>query len=330
TQRRIGTAHDTCLRESEVIATSIEALESAVAAGVCRRRPDGSVYIPVRSTGEADLTLLRRDGTSLVFSMLLGVYLTRAALYPGWQVMELTGEQWRAGRTAMYEVLTRIGREDLSATTEGVFFGMVQLGGRVMRSRSGTVVTADELLDRTAERVRGWEACPESLRDDAAARDRLGTALLKYHVLRYPRADGFSFDEEWMWTEATARLGAVLRTRTWAQTEGGPLDHPDGDRPEVRSLLLTLARHGASAGRSLARRDPAILVRYVDDVVAKAQVAARRGPVPPRARTAVGHVVDRSLALLGIDLEGPVGLLPEGRGARPGDGRRRQPATTGH
>jgi len=300
TQAQVGTTHDTCLRESEVIALAVNALDRAVEAGVCKRRPDGSTYIPVRSTGETELTLLRRDGTSLVFSMLLGIYLTRGELYPGWQVVELTGEQWRAGRTAMYEVLRRIGKEELAATTEGTFFGMVQLEGQVMQSRKGTVVLADALVDGVAERVRGWEECPEGLREDASARVRLAVALLKYHILRFSRPEGFSFDEEVMWTDATKRLSTVLRALRWAELVEAPLPGSES-HPEVRSLALAMARHSAFARRALAKRDPAILVRYTDDVAEKSLTAARRDAATPEVRGAVSYVLRRSLYLLGIE-----------------------------
>lgn len=301
TQARVGTSHDTCLRESEVIGTAVQALHRAVEMGVCKRRADGSTYIPVSSTGESDLTLLRRDGTSLVFSMLLGVYLARSELYPGWHVVELTGEQWRAGRTAMYEVLRRIGREDLSAGTEGVFFGMVKRTGEVMRSRTGAVVVADELIDRTATRVRSWPECPRRVHDDEAACERLAVAMLKYHVLRFPRAKGFDFDEETMWRDATARLGAVRQALKWA--ERPPTGRADEAEqvPEVRRMALVMARQSACAGRALEKRDPAVMVRYADELAEAALKLARRRVTDPTLRRTVSEVLRRSLALLDID-----------------------------
>lgn len=298
TQRAVGTEHDTCIRESGVIERAVETLERAVAEGACLRRDDGSTYIPVRSTGEAELTLLRRDGTSLVFSMLLGVYLTRAEIFPGWQVVELTGEQWRAGRTAMYEVLRRIGRDDLSERTEGVFFGMVQAGGKVMQSRAGTVVDADALLGRTAFRVAGWEAATRQVRDDPARRAELAATVVKYHVLRFARGEGFDFDEEAMWDDSTRRIESVLRALQWCGRAGAaPAGHE-----KVRPLSLLLARQGAVAGRALAKRDPAILVRYLDEVADKIAGVARAGAPTADVAAAAESVIRRTLALLDVRL----------------------------
>ena len=301
TQARVGTTHDTCLRESEVIALAVHTLKQAIDSGVCQRRADGSTYIPIRSTGETELTLLRRDGTSLVFSMLLGIYLTRDRIYPGWRVIELTGEQWRAGRTAMYEVLRRIGKEELSAATEGTYFGMVKSGTQVMQSRKGTIVLADPLIDSVADRVCDWKQCPAGVREDRAAQVHLAVALLKYHVLRFPRPEGFSFDEEAMWVDATKRLGAVLRILTWAQSMEQTISSDSEHHPEERSIALTIARHSAIARRALEKRDPAVVVRYTDYLTDKALAAARQNALTPGMCAVVSHVLRRSLSLLGID-----------------------------
>lgn len=306
TQARVGTHHDVCLRESETLPVAIAALNRAVDEGICLQRPDGSTYIPVRSTGEAELTLLRRDGTSLVFSMLLGVYLSRESIYPGWQVAELTGEQWRAGRTAMYEVLRRVGREDISEHTEGVFFGMVQVGGRVLQSRAGGALTADGLLDRTADRVEDWAHCPPSRRDDPQGRDRVASALLKYHVLSFARDRGFDFDEDGMWEDSTTRVGNLLHALAWADAAASAATAPP-PHPAARQLALALARQSSVATRALTQRDPGVLVRHVDDIVGRAIAASGAPTCSPRLASATARALRQSVHLLGID-PGDLGL----------------------
>ena len=307
TQARVGATYDSGLRESETLALGVATLERAVAEGVCARRADGSIYIDIHSTGATELTLLRRDGTSLVFSMLLAIYLSRAERYPGWRVVELTGEQWRAGRTAMYELLRRLGRSELADATEGVFFGMVKSGGAVMRSREGTVLQADALLDRTRARVAseaeglGWCGLHPS------RHDRLGVSLLKYHVLRFPRADGFDFGEDTMWADATTRLGAVRRALALAEGAGKGIGRSDAGKPdrELRPLALALSRHTAVARRALDGRDPAVLVRYVDELAERGLSSLRRAD--PALCAAFARVLRASLALLDVD---PV--MPDG------------------
>lgn len=311
TQARIGATYDSGLRESETLALGVETIERAVAAGICRRRPDGSICIAIRSTGTTELTLLRKDGTSLVFSMLLAIYLSRAERYPGWHVVELTGEQWRSGRTAMYELLRRLGRAELADRTEGVFFGMVQHRGAVMRSREGSALHADALLDGVRERVASWDGTG-GLGVAPDDHERLAVSLLKYHVLRFPRAEGFDFDEDAMWADATARFGAVRLALVLADgAEDGPRVRAAGG--DVRTLAMAMARHVAVARRTLDRRDPAILVRYVDELVELGLAGSLRR-AEPELRAAFGRVVRECLGLLDVD---PVVTPPLGEGGSP-------------
>jgi arginyl-tRNA synthetase len=295
TQERIGASYDSGLRESEVLRVAVDAILRGLDAGVCYRRDDGSIYVPIRTTGEAELTLLRQNGTSLVYSMLLGIYLSRNERYRGWDTIELTGEQWRAGRRAMYELLEYLGRGDIVAATEGVFFGMVQLGEQVMSSRHGNVVLADELLDRMAARVRDSDRFDAATRTDSGKSDALGIAMLKYFVLGQPRGEGFSFDEDTMWADTLDRVVA-LRGLLRECSAAAPSDA----RPTSRPLAMALARQAVIAKRALVQRDPAIVVRYIDDVVKLARLAVRKRELGAAALRAVDRVVRASLSLLDI------------------------------
>lgn len=297
TQARIGATYDSGLRESETLSVALEAIQRAIDTGIFRRRDDGSVYVDIHTTGDAELNLLRQNGTSLVYSMLLGIYLSRADRYLGWNTLELTGEQWRAGRRAMYELLERIGRQDIVSTTEAVFFGMVQHGDGVMSSRHGNVVLADELLERIAARVRNSDRFEPHIRSSPEVSDAFAVALLKYCVLGYPRNEGFSFNEDEMWLGTIERLLAVR----WMLIEAGATDGRDGEVPSgAASLAMALARHSAVHKKALNRRDPALVVRYLDDLVKVVRATGRRG-LSKDLRAALGRVVRSALSLLDID-----------------------------
>jgi arginyl-tRNA synthetase len=293
TQERIGTTYDAELRESLSLPTAYDAIEAALRDGVLRRRADGSVCADIENAGDAELTLLRKDGTALVFAMLLGIYLDRTARYPGWQTIELTGEHWRAGRLAMYEVLRRVGRGDISERTEGAFFGMVKRGGSVMASRSGSVVLADELLDRFADRVTET--------DDPEVRERLGVALLKYAVLAVPRLAPIDFDEDALWEVAVTGLGRVRRALALADGPGEP-GRVAAPRAR-RDLALALMREDATVWRAFEERDPSVLVRYVDGLCEQAYpvLVAADDPLRP----VFARVVRRALRLLAVELPAP-------------------------
>jgi arginyl-tRNA synthetase len=298
TQHRVGVRYDVEFFEHESIPRALEALEKAEADGIVHRRDDGSTYIDVHEAGESELTLLRRDGTTVVFTQFLGVHLARGDTHPGWRVMEFTGEQWRSGRAAMYEVLDRLGRHDLAERIENVWFGMVQVDGATMRSRLGTGVLADDLLDQLRARVGGWADRPEVLAGDD---DTLAVALVKHFVLGHPRQKPIEFDWDGLWDSATQGLTRIARAVAWAdEADEGP-GGPDVVKAH-RPLALALAKEGATADKALYQRDPAIVLRYVHELIDLALETEARSPVPAGLRTAFGRVVRKQLDLLQIEL----------------------------
>jgi hypothetical protein len=229
------------------------------------------------------------------------VHLARGRRYPRWRVLEFTGEQWRSGRAATYQVLERLGRADLARRVENVWFGMVRHGGTTMASRTGTGVVADALLDAVRDRVAAWTGRPPALA--GADPDRLGVALVKYWLLGHPRRSPVEFDPDALWATATAGVGALAAALAWA--EGPAPAGPPAPEAPTRALALALAREGAVADRALHQRDPAIVVRHLDEVAAAAAQAARRGAVPEALRAACARVLRRGLDLAVIDLAAP-------------------------
>src|SRR5207245_6074456 len=187
THARIGTRYDVEFLELDTLPLALDAIRDATATGLCRRRDDGSTFIEVDEERGAEVTLLRGDGTPLVFTQFLGVHLGRGDRYPGWRIFALTGEPWRSGRAAMYEVLRRLDRPDLADRMDNVWFGMVQLGGATMRSRTGTGILTDTLLDDVRDRVAAWHDRPELLDVVDADVDALAVALVKYYMLGFAR-----------------------------------------------------------------------------------------------------------------------------------------------
>ena len=301
THARIGTRYDVEFLELDTLPLAFDAIREATAAGLCRRRDDGSTFIEVDEKRGAEVTLLRGDGTPLVFTQFLGVHLGRGDQYPGWRIFELTGEQWRSGRAAMYEVLRRLDRPDLAERMDNVWFGMVQLGGATMRSRTGTGVLTDSLLDDVRDRVAAWRDRPALLDVDDADVDALAVALVKYYMLGFSRQSPIDFDDDVLWSTATEGLGRVASALAWADA---PVEAGSGDESGAasRALALLLAREGATADRALYKQDPAILVRYLDELSDAAHAAARGPELGAPLRAAFGRVTRRTLRLLNIDL----------------------------
>jgi arginyl-tRNA synthetase len=317
TYERIGAFHDFRFRELDTLPIAMRLIAQALLRGECLRRPDGSVYVDLEDKGLGTVTILRRDGTPLVFTQLLAVWVRREQLHPHHRVMHVTGDQWTAGVNALLEILKRFGCERAGSMTEGVYFGMVKLPEGKMRSREGIVVGADMVLDRLRDRmIETWaEAAPGPI--DHFQRDvseRLGLAVVKYWLLGFKRHAYITYDEEVMWRDGRAGLAAVVRTLRSADDE----EHPTAAAvPPTkvaagarRELLLRLNAMPKIVAQALERRDPADVVNYLDDVCRRAGQCERQVPMDAATWRSVGIVVRRALTVLDIELPPSLRYLP--------------------
>lgn len=335
TYERIGTFHDFRFRELDTLPIAMRLITQALLRGDCLRRSDGSVYVDLEDKGLGTVTILRRDGTPLVFTQLLAVWVRREQLHPYHEVMHVTGDQWTSGVNALLEILKRFGCERAGSMTEGVYFGMVKLPEGKMRSREGIVVGADTILDRMRDRmVETWaEAAPgpiDHFQLDVC--ERLGLAVLKYWLLGFKRLAYITYDEDVLWEEGRLGLARIVRTLRRAEAAGEPgADGPDSefgpsyvpaDRPLSkaaalgrRELALRLNDMPRVVAQALERRDPADVVNYADDICRRASTAHRQVPLDAATWQAVGVVVRRALEILDIHLPPGLRYLPPPFGA---------------
>lgn len=327
TYERIGAFHDFRFRELDTLPIAMRLITQALLRGDCLRRPDGSVYVDLDDKGLGQVTILRRDGTPLVFTQLLAVWVRREQLHPNHHVMHVTGDQWTAGVNALLEILKRFGSERAGSMTEGVYFGMVKLPEGKMRSREGIVVGADMVLDRLRDRmIETWaEAAPGPIDHfQLDVSERLGLAVVKYWLLGFKRHAYITYDEEVMWRDGRSGLAAVVRVLRRAEEAEDilassadlaaaappPLAMGKAKALARRELLLRLNALPKIVAQALERRDPADIVNYMDDVCRRASQADRQVPLDPATWRAVGVVVRRCLSILDISLPPSLRYLP--------------------
>src|SRR5438094_8539866 len=127
---------------------------------------------------------------------------------------------------------------------------MGHVGGAAVRSRTGTGVLTDSRLGDVRDRVAAWRDRPALLDVDDADVDALAVALVKYYMLGFARRSPIDFDDDVLWSTATAGLGRVAGALAWADTPG-EADSSAEAAAASRSLALLLSREGATADRAL-------------------------------------------------------------------------------
>jgi arginyl-tRNA synthetase len=308
THRRIGTTFDVVLRERDWLPTSMGLIERGLRLGTCVRRADGSVYVDLPEIDTGEVTLVRRDGTPVVYTQLMGVHVYRYEHLRPDAVLLLLGHEWELGMDTIKKVLLRLGFAGASAL-EPLHYGMVSLSGGKMKSREGTVVETDGLIDRVRDR---FAAADPALAGSAA--DTLAVALLGYHFLRIRRTIEARFDEDLIWTKSWPGFVRILRTMAAADAAAADAcERPPPNRAMQtawRKVLLGVNSLPQVLVRALCGREPSIVLRVLDDIASHAEhtgLADRGGTEWSAARHALGTALRRGLVAVGIRWPEPLG-----------------------
>ncbi len=150
TYRRMGVSFDKIYYESNTYLEGKSEVEKGLASGQFYRRPDGSVWANLEKDGLDEKLLLRSDGTSVYMTQDIGTAKLRYQDYPIDKMVYVVGNEQEYHFKVLSILLDRLG---FPFGKELVHFsyGMVELPNGKMKSREGTVVDADDLMDKMVE-----------------------------------------------------------------------------------------------------------------------------------------------------------------------------------
>lgn len=200
TYKRMGVSFDKIYYESNTYLEGKSEVEKGLASGQFYRREDGSVWADLTKDGLDEKLLLRSDGTSVYMTQDIGTAKLRFQDYPIDKMVYVVGNEQEYHFKVLSILLDRLG---FPFGKELVHFsyGMVELPNGKMKSREGTVVDADELMDKMVEdakeiskdKVHTLRSFPEGdkntlqgITEDEAneiAR-KVGLGALKYFILK--------------------------------------------------------------------------------------------------------------------------------------------------
>lgn len=315
TYERVGLRLDAVHRESDHLGDARRLLDDGLRHGVLRMRDDGSVVFD-DDEAEAEVPLVRSDGTLLVLAQILGIDGVRFA---GWEhpILSVFGHQWEAAATSYRRLASALGHR-WAQRYEPLFYAMVELPSGAMRSREGRAVTADQAVDEVAAALDRHLAARGSHRPPTGFdAEGLAVAVLKYHLLRKPRTKTLRFDAEQVATDsarAFARLASwagLLPTGEPPASTGTDGERQRGGEPPLRQVLLSLSRFPFDLQRAVDRRDPAIVVRFLDDLVEHCERLDAESRSNPRLIAAVAQVA--RIGLRAVDIVPAAASDPERR-----------------
>ena len=200
TYKRLGVSFDKIYYESETYLEGKGKVEEGLSKGIFFRKEDNSVWADLTKEGLDHKLLLRSDGTSVYMTQDIGTADLRYKDYPIDNMIYVVGNEQNYHFQVLSILLDKLG---FSWGKDLVHFsyGMVELPNGKMKSREGTVVDADELMQ---EMVNGAQKTSDEMGklQDMSADERakiaemVGLGALKYFILKVDARKNMLFNPE--------------------------------------------------------------------------------------------------------------------------------------
>lgn len=280
TYERMGVDFDKIYYESNTYLEGKEKVLEGLEKGIMYRKDDGSVWADLTADGLDHKLLLRKDGTSVYMTQDIGTAKLRYQDYPIDKMIYVVGNEQNYHFQVLSLLLDKLGfkwGKDLVHFS----YGMVELPEGKMKSREGTVVDADDLMDEMVNTARSVSAelgkldgcTPEEI-DDIT--ETVGLGALKYFLLKVDPRKNMTFNPKESidfngntgpFIQYTyARIRSVLRKADEAGMRGADFTAVVPGEREV-TLIRRLADFPSvvrEAGRSYS---PALIANYIYDLV---------------------------------------------------------------
>ena len=196
TYRRMGVDFEKLYYESDTYLLGKDEVLNGLERGVFFRKEDGSVWVDLTEDGLDQKVLLRSDGTSVYMTQDIGTAILRFHDYP-----KIEGQVYTVGNEQEYHfkvlflILKKLGFQWADKCFH-LSYGMVDLPTGRMKSREGTVVDADDLMEEMVQEAakQSKELGKAEYSDDL--NEMIGLGALKYFLLKVDPKKRMMFDPE--------------------------------------------------------------------------------------------------------------------------------------
>ena len=282
TYRTMGVGFDKIYYESDTYLVGKSLVEDGLDKGIFFRKDDGSVWADLRNEGLDEKLLIRADGTSVYMTQDIGTAKLRYQDFPIKKMIYVVGNEQDYHFKVLSILLDRLGFE-WGKSLVHFSYGMVTLPNGKMKSREGTVVDADDLMEemvltakQTSEELGKFADIPEDEKADTAR--IVGMGALKYFLLKVDARKNMLFNPEESidfngntgpFIQYTyARIRSVLRK---ANAQGLDINSPVPAGTEVNdkeaALIQLLADFDATVRQAGEDMSPSIIANYCYDLV---------------------------------------------------------------
>ena len=280
TYDRLGVSFEKIYYESQTYLLGKELVNEGLNNNVLYRREDGSVWCDLRDEGLDEKLLLRRDGTSVYMTQDLGTAQLRYEEYQPKKLIYVVGNEQNYHFDVLKRVLVRLGRQ-WGNEIEHLSYGMVELPNGKMKSREGTVVDADDLMDEMVNTAKGvseelGKAHGLSEEESRKLYDMIGIGALKYFILKVDPKKTMLFDPkesiDFNGNTASfiqythARICSVIRKANDNGITFGDEIPVDDMQPKEKMLLVNIYNWPSVLEQAAVNRSPAMIANYIYDL----------------------------------------------------------------
>ena len=279
TYKALGISFDRTYYEHDTYLLGKELVQKGLDMGVFVKDPDGSVWCDLTADGLDRKLLLRSDGTSVYMTQDLGTAERRFAEYKLDSHIYVVGNEQDYHFKVLKLVLAKLGF-DWASQIYHLSYGMVELPEGKMKSREGTVVDADDLIEKmyqeakaTSEASGKLEGVPEEEKERLF--HMIGLGALKYFILKVDPKKTMLFDPKESidfngntgpFIQYThARICSILRKAAEAGIPASVSDNASLSPKEIR-LVKLIASYPQKVAEAAEALSPAVLANYSYDL----------------------------------------------------------------
>lgn len=329
TYKMIGVNFDKFYYESDTYLLGKELVEEGLAKGVFFKKENGSIWVDLTSDGLDEKLLLRGDGTSVYITQDLGTAELKYKEFGSEKSIYVVGNE----QDYHFKVLKLILKKLNKPYAEGLYhmsYGMVDLPSGKMKSREGTVVDADDLVNSMIDEARA-ETISHGKTDGFSEADatvlfrQLALGALKYYLLRVDPVKRMMFNPaesiqlngdtgpyiQYMY----ARSRSVVRK---VQQQG--VDYSEKSysgytalHPTEIDLIIALNRYPVAIRDAAEQYSPAVVSQYCIDLAREFNRFYNEVPIMKEENVAAqafrlaltetsGNIIKKAMQLLGVEV----------------------------
>ncbi len=326
TYDKLGVHFDKIYYESDQYMVGKDIIEDGIEKGVFYQKPDSSVWIDLTDAKLDHKLVLRSDGTSVYITQDIAMARLRENDFHARKVGYVVADEQNYHFQVLFEILKKLGEP----YADGLFhlsYGMVELPSGKMKSREGTVVDADDLIDEVISEAKNAASESNTL-DNFSAEERndiirkIGLAALKYHIVKVNPKKRMVFDpKESVDLQghtgpyiqyAYVRAKSVEAMATNAGVDFSITELPTGLHETEKNLAIQLYDFPRVIEEAANQYDPSVLANYLYDIAKGFSKFWHDVPVLKandvekvfRLKLAkiVAHTLNKGMDLLGIEM----------------------------